>query len=251
MRKINWLVIHTAATRPSMDIGVKEIRSWHKQRGFNDIGYHYVIRRDGRVEKGRADARVGAHVRGYNRDSLGISLVGGVNERTLKPENNYTAAQWRSLETLLQKLSAKHPNANVRGHRDFPRVAKACPCFDAEPWARSKGFKTVGHRRQWVQEVKKSRTMAGASMSAVGLVGSQINEVTQQVSFLPGIPDWLTATCGILAVAGIVLVAVARISDAKSNPKFDGDAFANDSEDDSLWDGGDDNPADGSLQRGG
>jgi N-acetylmuramoyl-L-alanine amidase len=63
MRKINWLVIHTAATRPSMDIGAKEIRRWHKAKGWSDIGYHYVIRRDGRVEKGRPDARVGAHVK--------------------------------------------------------------------------------------------------------------------------------------------------------------------------------------------
>jgi len=228
MRKINWLVIHTAATRPSMDIGVKEIRQWHKQRGFNDIGYHYVIRRNGKIEKGRDDSKIGAHVRGYNRDSLGISLVGGVNERTLKPENNYTAAQWASLESLLKKLSAKYPEANVKGHRDFPNVAKACPCFDAEPWAFSKGFKVNGKRKQWVEEIKKSRTIAGATMSGVGVVGSQINEVAQQVSFLPGIPDWLTAVFGITAALGIVLVAVARISDAKSNPKYDG--FAPDSD---------------------
>jgi len=248
MRKINWLVIHTAATRPSMDIGVKEIRQWHKQRGFADIGYHYVIRRDGRVEKGRADARVGAHVRGYNRDSLGISLVGGVNERTLKPENNYTAAQWASLESLLKKLSTKYPEANVKGHRDFPNVAKACPCFDAEPWARSKGFKTVGHQRQWVKEIKSSRTMAGATMSGVGIVGSQVNEVAQQVSFLPGIPDWLTAVFGITAALGIILVAVARISDAKTNPKFgNGGDDPDYSEDDSLRFSGSDDAGLGSL----
>ena len=109
MRKINWLVIHTAATRPSMDIGVKEIRQWHKAKGWSDIGYHYVIRRDGRVEKGRPESRVGAHVAGYNRDSIGICLVGGVSEN-LVPENNYTEAQWKALEELLHKLATEAYN---------------------------------------------------------------------------------------------------------------------------------------------
>lgn len=235
MRKINWLVIHCSATRPSMDIGVKEIRSWHKRKGWSDIGYHYVIRRDGRVEKGRPDSRAGAHVRNHNRDSLGISLVGGVNERTLKPENNYTEAQWRSLERLLKTLSAKHPKANVRGHRDFPRVAKACPCFDAEPWAYSKGFRVNGKRKQWVQEIKKSRTLAGASMAGVGTAGSVLQDASQQVSFVPGIPDWMTSVFALLAVAGILLTVYSRISDAKSNQKFD-DEFDNSDgyQDDSL-----------------
>lgn len=147
MRQINWLVIHTTATRPSMDIGVKEVRQWHKQRGWSDVGYHYIIRRDGKVERGRAESRVGAHVARHNKDSLGISLVGGVSEVSLKPENNYTEAQWKSLEALLRKLSDKYPSANVTGHRDFPGVAKACPCFDAEPWAQTKGFKTKQRRK--------------------------------------------------------------------------------------------------------
>lgn len=222
MRKINWLVIHTAATRPSMDVGAKEIRSWHKAKGWSDIGYHYVIRRDGRVEKGRPDTKMGAHVRGYNRDSLGVCLVGGVNERTLKPESNYTQAQWTSLEKLLRDLSTKHPQANVRGHRDFPNVAKACPCFDAEPWAYSKGFRVNGKRKQWVEEIKKSRTMAGATMAGTGTIGGSIQELSQQVTWIPGIPDWLVTIFGIMAVVGLCVVFYAKVTDAKSNPKYDG-----------------------------
>ena len=90
MRKINWLVIHTAATRPSMDIGVKEIRRWHKKRGFADIGYHYVIRRDGRVEKGRADTRQGAHVRG-----IIVTLLAFLSpvELMREPSNQKTTTQ--------------------------------------------------------------------------------------------------------------------------------------------------------------
>lgn len=221
MRKINWLVIHTAATRPSMDIGAKEIRSWHKARGWSDIGYHYVIRRDGRVEKGRPDARVGAHVSGYNRDSLGICLVGGVNEN-LVPENNYTEAQWQSLENLLHKLSQKYPEAYVRGHRDFPGVHKACPCFDAEPWAAKRGFKTVSKQRHAIKELKHSRTIAGGVLAAAGLGGSQVNEVAQQVSFIPGIPDWLAATFAVVGFVGILIAIGAKVADAIYNPKFSG-----------------------------
>lgn len=221
MRQINWLVIHTAATRPSMDIGKKEIDRWHKERGFNGIGYHYVIRRNGKIERGRPESRIGAHVQGHNHDSIGICLVGGVNEN-LVPENNYTEAQWSSLEGLLRKLAAKYPEANVRGHRDFPGVSKACPCFDAEPWAAARGFKTASRQRHAVKELKNSRTVAGGVLAAAGMGGSQMNEVAQQVSFIPGIPDWLAITFGVMGMIGILIMIGARIADAIKNPKFSG-----------------------------
>lgn len=222
MRRINWLVIHTAATRPSMDIGAKEIRAWHKAKGWSDIGYHYVIRRDGTVEKGRPDARVGAHVAGHNRDSIGICLVGGVNERTLKPENNYTPAQWSSLEGLLHKLSQKYGDAYVTGHRDFPGVAKACPCFDAEPWARSKGFRTRGNGKQVRRELKRSRTIAGASMAAIGGSGELVTDTANQISPLTEYSNVIRILFAVLLFVGVGLTIYARWSDAKHNPKFDG-----------------------------
>lgn len=221
MRKINWLVIHTAATRPSMDIGAKEIRRWHKERGFNDIGYHYVIRRDGRVEKGRPDARVGAHVRGHNTGSLGICLVGGVNEN-LVPENNYTEAQWRSLESLLNTLVEKYPEAYVRGHRDFPNVNKACPCFDAEPWAAKRGFPTKTLKKHWVAEVKNSRTIAGASLTSLGVAGESLKDTANEISVLAQYTPWLSAVSAVLVVVGVGLVIYSKVSDARNNPKFSG-----------------------------
>jgi len=221
MRKINWLVIHTAATRPSMDVGVKEIRQWHKQRGFSTIGYHYVIRRDGRVEKGRSDAVVGAHVSGHNADSLGICLVGGVNEN-LEPANNYTEAQWKSLEVLLKNLSKKHPDAYVTGHRDFPGVNKACPCFDAEPWAASKGFKTKRQRNAMLEELKGSKTLAGASLTALGGAGSELKDTASEISTLAAYSDFITFASVALMVVGVGLIIYSRISDARNNPKFVG-----------------------------
>ena len=150
MKAIRYLVVHCAATPPSRDIGVAEIRVMHKQRGFNDVGYHYVLRRDGRVEKGRADTVAGAHVQGVNSVSLGICLVGGVDAKG-QPENNYTSAQFAALQSLLTKLQGQHPVAEILGHRDLSpdkngdgkispnEWLKACPCFDVRAWLKAEG----------------------------------------------------------------------------------------------------------------
>lgn len=153
MRSItDLIVIHTSATRANMDIGAKEIRSWHKARGWKDIGYHYVIRRDGTYERGRARNAVGAHVAGYNSRSVGICLVGGLSNTTGKPENNYTDAQWTTLRTLVATMVEAYPDAVVCGHRDLSpdtnqnslieedEWLKACPCFSARNWAHENGF---------------------------------------------------------------------------------------------------------------
>ena len=134
MRDIREIVVHCAATRPSMDIGAKTIRKWHKAKGWRDIGYHWVIRRSGTLEAGRDESIAGAHVRGHNRYSIGLCLVGGLNENTFKPENNYTVEQFGTLIKKIRELKKKYPNAKVLGHRDFKGVRKACPCFDVIPW---------------------------------------------------------------------------------------------------------------------
>lgn len=127
MRNINLVVIHCADTPADMDVGATEIRQWHIERGFNDIGYHYVIRRDGRCESGRPESVVGAHVQGHNQNSIGICLVGG------KPDCNFTRQQWESLSRLVDYLTTRYPAAEVVGHRDLDSK-KRCPCFDAKAW---------------------------------------------------------------------------------------------------------------------
>jgi N-acetylmuramoyl-L-alanine amidase len=140
-KKTNWLVIHCSATRAIQDVGVSDIRKWHMQgNGWSNIGYHFVIRRSGKVERGRALDEVGTHVQGHNTDSVGICLVGGLNNATFKPENNYSPQQWESLTNLLKMLLKKYPKAKVLGHRDFAGVQKACPCFPARVWAKRNGF---------------------------------------------------------------------------------------------------------------
>jgi len=139
-KRTNWLVIHCSATRAVMDVGVKEITQWHRAQGWSGCGYHYVIRRSGKVEAGRPVDAIGSHVKGHNVDSVGICLAGGLNNETFKPENNYTPQQWDTLRKLLTGLLKKYPKAKVLGHRDFAGVAKACPCFPAKVWAKKNGF---------------------------------------------------------------------------------------------------------------
>lgn len=139
--KTDYIVIHCSATRAVQDIGAKEIRAWHKAKGWADIGYHLVIRRDGRVEKGRPLDAIGSHVKGHNANSVGVCMVGGLaNDAPWGPQNNFTAAQWTALKATVADLLKRYPKAKVLGHRDFPGVAKACPCFDAKPWAAKNGF---------------------------------------------------------------------------------------------------------------
>ena len=136
MRIIKNLVVHCSATQAKADIGAKEIKAIHvKQNGWRDIGYHYVIRRNGDIERGRPIEQIGAHVAGYNANSIGICLIGGIDAKG-KAENNFTPEQFNSLKSLLADLKAKYPAANICGHRDFPNVAKDCPCFDVKSWWR-------------------------------------------------------------------------------------------------------------------
>lgn len=134
MRTINYLVVHCDATRPSTNFDVSDIDRIHREKGWNGVGYHWFIRRDGTLQPGRSESVIGAHVYGHNNDSIGICLAGGLNEDTFKPENNYTNMQFATLEVLLREKTEEYPGARVLGHRDFLGVKKACPCFDVIPW---------------------------------------------------------------------------------------------------------------------
>ena len=133
MRKIDTVVIHCSATPPTMDIGRKEIDEWHRARGWNGIGYHYVIRRNGEIENGREIGTVGAHVAGHNAHSVGICLVGGVDANN-DPENNFEEIQFDSLLELLGMLKDEIPNEfDVVGHYELD-PHKACPSFNVQDW---------------------------------------------------------------------------------------------------------------------
>ena len=131
--KIKYIAVHSSATPPSVDIGIKTIRKWHLARGWDDVGYHVVIRRSGKVEYGRNFSTRGAHVWGFNRKSIGVCLVGGVDSN-MEAENNFTDEQFKSLERVLTALQGLFPGSIVKGHRDFPRTDTECPSFDVTQW---------------------------------------------------------------------------------------------------------------------
>lgn len=125
------LVIHCAAT-DEQDFSAADIRRWHVlENGWLDIGYHYVIRRNGDVELGRPKWAVGAHVAGHNATSIGICMVGG---GSTKECNNFTGAQWGALRAIVRNRLVEYPITKVCGHRDFPDVHKWCPSFSVAAW---------------------------------------------------------------------------------------------------------------------
>jgi len=128
----DYIVVHCAATKASMDIGLTEIRKWHVQgNGWRDVGYHYIIRRNGEVELGRSIRDTGAHAAGYNHKSVGLCMVGGMAEDN-SAENNFTAQQWTALLDLVKQLKADYPEADVIGHNEISE--KECPSFDVQKW---------------------------------------------------------------------------------------------------------------------
>jgi len=144
MRDINLIVIHCSATKAGQDFDVDDIREWHMNgRNFKDIGYHFVIRLDGRIERGRPWDVPGAHAKGYNNNSIGICYVGGLNSKG-EPADTRTTAQMHALRTAVSMLQAQYPMIGLTGHRDLStdlngdgvitanEWMKACPCFDVK-----------------------------------------------------------------------------------------------------------------------
>ena len=128
-RTINEIIVHCTATPEGREVSVDEIRRWHKQRGFSDIGYHYVVHIHGEVENGRDVDLVGAHCTGHNTHSIGVCYVGGMDRANKNPKDTRTLAQKAALLKLLEELKTLYPQARIYGHRDFAN--KACPSYDA------------------------------------------------------------------------------------------------------------------------
>lgn len=128
-RPVTELIVHCSATPAGRDVTAADIRRWHKEeRGFADIGYHFVVRLDGRLECGRRLSVAGAHCRGHNSRSVGVCYVGGIGSDG-RPADTRTPAQRQALLGLLMALRRRFPSASIHGHRDF--APKACPSFDA------------------------------------------------------------------------------------------------------------------------
>jgi len=145
MRKLDLVVVHCTATRPewwktrTLNQKVAEVKRWHvEENGWRDIGYHYLIDRDGKVAKGRHVAQVGAHCRGFNKTSIGIALFGGHGSaETDKFSEHFMPEQDDALRRLIKSLQEHHGDMAIIGHNE--KAAKACPGFNVQEWL-------TGHR---------------------------------------------------------------------------------------------------------
>ena len=131
-RTITDIIVHCSATPEGKDYTVQDIRRWHKQQGWSDIGYHYVIYRNGHVEPGRDVNVAGAHCEGHNAKTIGICYIGGVSKDGKTAKDTRTLAQKAALLSLLTDLKMMYPQARIVGHRDYDTKGKACPSFDAK-----------------------------------------------------------------------------------------------------------------------
>lgn len=129
-RLIDEIIWHCAATPEGKDFTVADIRAWHKARGWSDIGYHYVVYRDGRIMVGRPIGQIGAHVAGHNTGTIGGCYIGGVAADGKTAKDTRTAAQRASMLWLTQELRGKfRAIRTVTGHNQYDK-GKACPSFD-------------------------------------------------------------------------------------------------------------------------
>lgn len=168
MRNINEIIVHTTATVEGRDYDVAAIRRMHIQRGWSDIGYHFLIGLDGNVMKGRPVEQVGAHVAGRNANTIGVSYVGGI-DKAGRPKDTRTHAQKAALEELLIELVERFPGiSHISGHRDYAN--KACPSFDATKEYRN--LIPVGRRRQALRTTPEPVKVRGA----VGLLSAPFSE---------------------------------------------------------------------------
>lgn len=145
MRHLSEIIIHCTATRREFMLGhptsskVSEVKHWHvHDNGWSDIGYHYLVDRDGTVATGRPLERTGAHVKGHNTGTIGIALFGGHGSAAKDDfSEHFTVAQDKALRKLISDLKRKYPSiTNVSGHNAY--AAKACPGFNAAEWYRDK-----------------------------------------------------------------------------------------------------------------
>lgn len=150
-RKVNQVAVHCSATKEGKAYTVSDIDAWHKARGFTKqkisghyCGYHFVVALDGTIMCGRDLREIGAHVSGYNSNSVGVCYIGGLDANG-KAKDTRTPAQKESMAWLIAELKHILNISKVQGHRDYSpdkngngiiesfEWIKDCPCFNAIP----------------------------------------------------------------------------------------------------------------------
>ena len=205
MRHVDEIIIHCTATRPdwwagkSAEVKTNEVRNWHTSKGWSDIGYHYLIDRDGTVVTGRPLDRTGAHVKGHNTGTVGISLFGGFGGSAGDSfADNFTEDQERALLDLIAKLKSDHPSiTKVSGHNQY--AAKACPCFSVPAWLK----KAQSPKMKPPVDTEKPRALAQSKTLQASVVqgASAVGGAVAAFQALDG-------TAQIIAMTGCILITL-------------------------------------------
>jgi len=201
MRDISQIIIHCSATPEGRDVSIDEIRKWHvEERGWSDIGYHYVIGLDGQIHKGRPVETQGAHCKGQNHNSIGICYVGGMDVAGKRPKDTRTKQQQQALMSLLRLLRDDYGVTEIHGHNEYSN--KACPSFNVQTELKHPGGKPLAAS-------KKARGAAAAA------VGTTLSAVSEQIQPLIGYADILKWVFLALALGGIAFSVWAQLDDRK------------------------------------
>lgn len=130
MREIKYIVVHCTATSQKTTIA-SIMNYWTRTLKWSNPGYHYIYEPSGNEVQIHGINRIANGVANYNSVSIHLSYIGGVDGKG-KSVDNRTPEQKEALLRRIKILKAQFPNAIVQGHRDFPKVPKDCPCFDAK-----------------------------------------------------------------------------------------------------------------------
>lgn len=202
MRPITEIILHCSDTKPAWSDSktdqqvVDEIRLWHtRDRGWADIGYHYVINRNGSVMIGRPLEKVGAHVKGHNTGTIGICLIGGAGGTDLdKFDSHFTPEQRAAVLKLIADLRDRFPAImKVTGHNQY--AAKSCPCFYVPDFLAEKPAEKPQRT-----SAAQSTTMQAGAIQMASAAGAGVTAV----SSLSGTAQIVAlAFCGIVALAAM------------------------------------------------
>ena len=171
MREIKEIIVHCTATPPNFMADatpaqrVDEVRRWHvEDNAWSAVGYHFLVDRGGQLLNGRPISKAGAHVKGHNSDTIGVSLFGGKGgTKDQAFEDNFTPKQGETLRKLIDRLQSEYgPGLKVSGHQEYAN--KACPCFDVRRWLNNRPVRTSA-----VQSTTLQATGAAAVSGATGV----------------------------------------------------------------------------------
>tara|TARA_B100001057_G_C22633559_1_gene865343 strand:- start:48 stop:716 length:669 start_codon:yes stop_codon:yes gene_type:complete len=185
MRKINQIIVHCTATRPdwwekkTVDEQVKEVTRWHLDRGFSDIGYHFLVSRSGEVVQGRPVEKSGAHAKGHNSDSIGVAMFGGFgSDADDLATEHFTPLQLAATYDLIRKLQGQYnvKNENVIGHNRIS--SKSCPGFRVQKWLSGMKLSEATAKKPERTKPRQSKTVKASAATIAASAGTAVTSLT-------------------------------------------------------------------------